>query len=69
MCKTEKNVEFLIDNEIDLHGLDEHKKTPLIYAFESKGNHNVIKAILEDITKSERDAKEDHKKMAVHFAA
>ena len=47
MCKTEKNVEFLIDN----------------------GNHNVIKAILEDITKSERDAKEDHKKMAVHFAA
>lgn len=40
----------------------------MIWAFEARANYEIIKAIIEDITKSEKDAKDDHKKMAVHFA-
>lgn len=58
----------MIENEIDLHFLDEHKKSPLIYAFEARACYDTIRLMLEDLTKSEKDVKDDHKKMAVHFA-
>jgi hypothetical protein len=49
VCPSTKNLEILIDNNIELYGEDTNKKTPLIWAVEAKKSAEHIKLILENI--------------------
>ncbi len=67
VCSTPRNLEILIEEGIDLHDEDKKKTTPLMWAIEARKSAKHIKVIMDDLTKGQKDFKDEEKKMAIHY--
>ena len=67
MCNSEVNIEFFVNENHSMHDIDTNKRTPLMHAIEARKPFKVINAIMETLSKSEKEAKDDRKLMAIHY--